>query len=144
MVRFRVVAADRPSGHNPNVSVRRWFRRTRRGLRRVRWSEGYEDRWLRRIVDAIDLNGPGQRTSRPLADVLDDLTLDDISRRGERFVLRSGRVLTDADRERMADEAERGHDPATLTPRVIRREWAEASREIAQPDRAILDALADV
>jgi|HubBroStandDraft_6_1064221.scaffolds.fasta_scaffold00159_46 hypothetical protein len=117
-MRFRVTHTDRPSD-SPPFPVRRWFeprRKNRKGqlLRRVRWSEGYEDRLLsalaRQIERDIATGAPGQRTSRPLADVLRDLGLDeDISRRDELLALR----------------------------------WAEASREIARKDKRLLDALED-
>lgn len=39
-----------------------------------------------------------------------------ILRRRRRFVTASGRVLTDADIQELADEAERGYDPDSFTP----------------------------
>ncbi len=117
-MRFRVTHTDRPSD-SPPFPVRRWFeprRKNRKGqlIRRVRWSEGYEDRLLsalaRQIEDEIATGMPDRRTSKLLADVVRDFGLDDdSSRRAELFTTR----------------------------------WAEASQEIARKDRAILDALED-
>jgi hypothetical protein len=54
-------------------------------MRRVRWSEGYEDRLLSTLARQIEhdiATAPGQRTSKPLADLLRDLALDDDMGRG--------------------------------------------------------------
>jgi hypothetical protein len=108
-MRFRVTLTDRPSD-SPPYAVRRWFRPRRRGFAvRVRWSEGYEDRLLSALVRQIEhdiaIGAQGHRTSRTLEEV---------------FATKSGHVLIEADEERIADEAEGGYDPATMTPRVTR------------------------
>lgn len=42
----------------------------------------------------------------------------------EEYVMKSGKVLTAADLEALADEAERGYDPDRITPLIV-SEWQE-------------------